>query len=145
MIDRKPLADELKRLASERGMSIDVLVEEARDTDRSGYAPSTLREMLHGKRTLQLRAMFAFAEALGTDLTEHPEYRLRLVRYVTDESIHGTDGVLANLKRLQISNLPELTDGQIREIPISHRQTRSESVTRGSEKARGTRRRTSGR
>ncbi len=124
-------------------MSIDLLVEEARDTDRDGYASSTLREMLHGKRTLQLRAILAFGKALDIDLTEHREYRLRLVRYLTDESIHDADLVLANLDRLGVSKLPELSDREIRGIPISHRQDRSETVAQGSGQARRTKRRTS--
>jgi hypothetical protein len=127
-------------------MSIDLLVEEARDSDRSGYAASTLREMLHGKRTLQLRAMLAFARALDVDLSEHEEYRLRLVRYLTDESIHrDLDVVLSNLASLRISNPPVLTEKQIREIPISHRQTKDEMASKGRAQARTTKRRTSSR
>jgi len=141
---RTSLAKELKRLASERGMSIDLLVEQARDTDRNGYAASTLREMLHEKRTLQIRAMVAFGKALEVDLSGNEEYRLRLVRYLTDESIHDMDVVLKNLKKLRIPKLPKLTDEEVHRIPISHRQIREEAVSRGSAAAKPARRRSSG-
>jgi hypothetical protein len=144
MTAQTSLAKELKRLASERGMSIDLLVEQARDTDRSGYAASTLREMLHEKRTLQIRAIVAFGKALDVDLSDNEEYQLRLVRYLTDESIHDMDVVLANLKSLKIRKLPKLTDEEVHRIPISHRQTRREAVSRGSAAAKPTRRRNSG-
>lgn len=120
--DPEPLAAELKRIASEQGLSIDLLVERARDTDRAGYAGSSLREMLHGKRTLQLRAMVAFSKALDVDLTGNAEYRLRLVRYLLDETIHSPKVALANLESLEIGYLPQLSDAQVQAIPISHRK-----------------------
>lgn len=125
-------------------MSIDLLVEEARDTDRTGYAASTLREMLHEKRTLQIRAMVAFAKALDIDIASHEEYQLRLVRYLTDDSIHEMDAVHANLKQLRIAELPRLTEEEVREIPISHRQERQGTIEQGSATATPTKRRISG-
>lgn len=128
MADRQTLTDLLKRTASERGISIDGLVEMARDTDRAGYAPSTLREMLYGKRALQLRALIAFGKALDIDLKAEPEYRLRLVQYLIDEKTHGSKVALANLESLEISYLPELSDKQIRAIPVSHRKSLKEAT-----------------
>jgi hypothetical protein len=141
---RTSLAKELKRMASDRGMSIELLIEQARDTDRDGYAASTLREMLHEKRTLQIRAMVAFGKALKVDLSGNEEFQLRLVRYLTDESIHSMDVVLKNLKKLRLTKLPKLSDEEVRQIPISHRQQRQEAVSRGSAAAEPTRRRSSG-
>ncbi len=141
--DPSPLAQELKRLASTRGMSIDVLVEEARDTDRAGYASSTLREMLYGKKVLQIRAIVAFGNALDIDLSDDEEYKLRLVLHLIDESVHDFDVVLDNFKDLRIAKLPELTTEQAHQIPINHRQ-RQEAVTGGAAAAKPTKRRTSG-
>lgn|GEM_PF-4202051 len=143
MSARTSLAKELKRLAAERGMSIELLIEQARDTDRDGYAASTLREMLHEKRTLQIRAMVAFGKALDVDLSSNEEFQLRLVHYLTDETIHGMDGVLKNLKKLRLSKLPKLSDEEAHQIPISHRQQRQEAVSRGSTAAKPARRRSS--
>lgn len=139
MADRDTLTDFLKRTASERGISIDGLVEMARDTDRAGYASSTLREMLYGKRTLQLRAVIAFGKALDVDLKEEPEYRLRLVHYLIDEKIHGSRVALANLESLEIAYLPELSEKQVQAIPVTHRK----SLKEASDKARSTKSRSS--
>ena len=104
-------------------MSVDELVERARDTDRGGYAHTTLREMLYEKRSFQLRAIIAFAAALDEPLDGIPEYRLQLVRHLTDEQIHGPKVALANLENLEIKYLPELSRKQIEAIPISHRKS----------------------
>lgn len=119
---RHPFVDNLRRHLSESGITIDAMLDAARDVDPEGYSRETLRAMENGSRRIQVRAMWAMAAAVDYPADEDPYFKLALVRYLLDDDLHGPERALANLEGLRITGSISAAPAKMKEIPISHRR-----------------------
>jgi len=122
-------------------MTVDALLDAAREIDPDGYSREALRSMYNGSRRFKIRAMAAMIEAVGGRPDQFPEYELAAAQYLLDDGVHGIDGALANLADLGLAGKVSPSAAEIRRAPI---RGRAESVEDGSRKARRVRRRRAG-
>lgn len=94
-------ADRLRRLAKERGISMERIFIEAYDPDARGTSPALMKKVMRGERAITRRAIEGVAAALGVPPEEFPEYRLALARQQLDEREVGLDQALENLCRIE--------------------------------------------
>lgn len=97
----EPFAQRLRRLAGERGMSLERVAHDAWDQDVRGTSPNLFKKVMRGERDLKPGLIEAVARALGVPPEEFPEYRLALARNTLDEREVGLDQALAALTRFE--------------------------------------------
>ncbi len=93
----EPFPDRLKRLAHERGESIERVGLAAYDPNIEGTSLANLRKVIRGQRPLNAALIERVAAALGVPATEFPEYRLALARDSLDERVVGLEAALDQL------------------------------------------------
>lgn len=97
----EPFPVRVRRLAAERGYSLDRLAMEAWDPNVRGTSANLFREVLKGRRALKPTLLEAVARALSVDPEEFPEYRLAMARRALDETEVGLDEAVATLSRAE--------------------------------------------
>lgn len=129
-VPRHPFVENLRRHLVDSRITIDAMLDRAREIDPDGYSRETLRAMEGGSRRIQLRAMWAMAIAVGYPADEDPYYRLALVRYLLDDGHHDPQQALANFEELGITVRIKVSPEEIKTIPISHRRDAIHVATR---------------
>lgn len=122
-------------------MTVDDLLDGAREIDPNGYSREALRAMYNGSRRFQTRAMAAMIRSVGAPAEDFPEFKLALTQYYLDDRIHGLETALSHLEKMGTSQPISLTSREIQKIPI---RGRSEAVEDGARKARDLKRRRRG-
>lgn len=135
---RHPFVDNLSRHMAETGMTIDSMLDAARDFDPDGYSREALRSMYNGLRPMRLRMMSAMAVAADYAVDQDPYFQAAVVRYLLDEDVHGANGAVDNLDDLKVSGKLKVGPDEIKRIPVARRK---EAVGRASKRATGPSRR----
>lgn len=118
---RHPFIASLARHLADSGMTIDAMLDAAREFDPDGYSREALRSMYNGPRRLRLRAMSAMSVAAGYPADEDEFYCSAVGRYLLDERMHGPEGAAANLRRLRRGDRLDVTVDEIKRIPVHRR------------------------
>jgi transcriptional regulator with XRE-family HTH domain len=92
----EPFADRARRLADERGWSIERLIYAAWDPNARGTSPGMIRKALNGQRALTPALMAAVARALDVPPDTFIEYRLARARRLLDETAIGLGAAAEN-------------------------------------------------
>lgn len=95
----EPFAQRLRRLAEERGTSVNRVLHDAWDTEVRGTSPDFARKVMSGSRALTPTLIIAVAGALDVPPEEFPEYRLARAREDLDEELQGLERALEALER----------------------------------------------
>ncbi len=103
-------------------MTVDAMLDAAREFDPDGYSREALRSMYNGFRPMRLRMMSAMAQAVGYPADEDPYFAVALVQYRLDEAVHGPEGAVANLDALEVSGKMEVSPEEIKRIPVARRK-----------------------
>lgn len=126
---RHPFIDNLSRYMAKSGLTIDDMLEAARDFDPEGYSRESLRAMYNGIRPMRIRMMSAMARGIGYPADEDPHFRVALVRYWVDEEVHGPEGALENLESLDVRGKIEVDPEVLKRIPVSRRKNATKQGT----------------
>jgi transcriptional regulator with XRE-family HTH domain len=97
----EPFVLRVRRLAAERGMSLERVGVEAWDQNIRGTSPNLFKQVIAGRRALKPALIEAVARALHVPPEEFPEYRLALARRALDENEVGLDEALELLSRIE--------------------------------------------
>lgn len=119
-------------------MTIDAMLEAARDFDPDGYSREALRSMYNGSRPLRIRVMSAMAVAADYPVEGDQYFRLAVVRYLLDETLHGTEGAVTNLDALKTTDQVTIDPEELKWIPVGRRK---EAIREAAKKSRKPRRR----
>ena len=96
----EPFAVQARRLADERGWSVERLIHAAWDPDTRGPSPGMIRKALNGRRTITVPLIEAVANALGVPPEDFTEYRLARARRLLDEHAIGLEAAAQNYELL---------------------------------------------
>lgn len=95
----------LKRLAAERGVSVNRVGFEAYDPNITGTNPDTLKSVMAGRRRVTATLIEAVADVLDVEPQLFAEYRLAMMRQSLDERDPpdgvGLEEALAQLSRIE--------------------------------------------